>query len=461
MIDAHPPNDMESERCLIGCGLVQNSSLDEIVQHVQAKHFYAIAHRKMFEAIRALIEAGQPADAVTVRAELERRGDLDAVGGVSYIVKVLETVPHAAHAEYYARLVRSKADQRELLEVAHRISVAIQEGAEPQEIVAEVESSLYGIVSGDSPRQDTHIAGALEAAFEEIFKRMGSDGSAVGLSTGFSGLDDLIRGLQKSRLYVLAARPGMGKTALALNILLSVAIRLFQDWEHRHREDQSGSSRPDSGVLFVSMEMPRSEIAERLLSLKGRVDGRRIAKGELNEVEQFAFMEGADVLRALPVYVDDTPGMTITKLEAICRREARKNGIKLIVVDHLGLIEPENRKNFQQEAHTAMVSRRLKVLANSLEIPVLALCQLNRDVERREDKRPRLADLRSSGAIEQDADTVMFLHRPEVYEPGIRPGEADLAVLKNRGGELGVAELIWRPQFMEFSDKSPIQEPAL
>lgn len=461
LFDKVPPQDLEAERCVLGSILIQNEAIDEVVGHVQGRHFYADAHRKMFEAIHGMYEGGiRGIDAVTLRDELEKRGDIDAVGGVPYILKVLETVPHAAHAEYYAKIVRNKFLQRTLIDACtDSLREAYHGNDEIEEILSRAEQRVFGIVEQESSVNKIAIGDILEDTFAKIFERMDKEGSISGIPSGFNNLDDMLSGFQPSELLVLAARPAMGKTALVCNFALAISRHGHHVWSQARDAGKPVPPKPGGGVLLFSLEQSKTELAERLLCIHARLNGHKLRQGTLDEVEQHTLMEGSNELRQFPIFIDDQAGQTMTRISAISRRLKRASDIGIVIIDYLQLIEAED-KNLPREQQISSITRRLKFLAKELHIPVMALGQLNRGVEQREDKRPRLADLRESGAIEQDADIVMFLHRPDAYEPDDRPNEADLIVAKNRHGPIGTAELIWKKNELRFADKSPVDEPG-
>jgi replicative DNA helicase len=438
LFDKVPPQDLEAERSVLGSVLAMNEALDDVLQHVQAHHFYADAHREIFQAVHDMYEAGvRGIDAVTLGHELEKRGVMADVGGTGYLIKVLETVPHAAHAEYYAKIVREKWLQRSLITACTESLRDAYHGREDiEDILASAEKRIYGIAEEQSGMDKMGIGDILNAAFDRIFHRMDQEGTISGIATGFHGLDEVTSGFQSSELLILAARPSMGKTALVCNFALSVA----------------GAG---NGVLVFSLEQSKLELAERLLCIHSKIDAHKLRQGSLDEMEQHVLMEGASALRGFNLFIDDTSGRTMSQIAAIARRIKRRSGLHLVIIDYLQLVEPED-KNAPREQQISSITRRLKFLAKDLDLPVVALAQLNRAVEQREDKRPRLADLRESGAIEQDADIVMFLHRPEAYDPEDRPGEADLIVAKNRHGPIGTVDLVWLKTMMRFGDRAPI-----
>jgi replicative DNA helicase len=395
----------------------------------------------MFRTIHEMYETGTRAiDVVTLAHELQKRGDLDAIGGVPYLNQVMESVPHAAHAEYYARIVRDKWLQRTLIEACTESLREAHHGQDDvEQILSRAEQRIFGIVENQSTLEKIAIGDILEDTFARIFNRMDQEGTISGVPTGFHGLDDVTSGFQPTELLILAARPAMGKTALVCNFALAIS-------KARHP------------VLLFSLEQSKLELAERLLCIHAKLSGHRLRQGDLDEYEQQTLTDAAEELRQFPVFIDDAPGRTMTQIAAIARRLKRRHGLGIIIIDYLQLIEPED-KNVNREQQISSITRRLKFLAKDLSVPVIALAQLNRGVEQREDKRPRLADLRESGSIEQDADIVMFLHRPEAYDPQDRPGEADLIIAKNRHGPIGNVELVWLKEMLKFGDKSKLPEP--
>jgi replicative DNA helicase len=439
-----PPQDLDAERSVLGSVLLSNDAIDEVLQHIHADHFYADPHRRMFRAIQDMHEAGvRGIDPVTLGHELQRRGELADVGGAPYIVQVLETVPHAAHAQYYARIVRDKWLQRTLIEACtDTLRDAYHGQDDVDDLVAKAERRIFDIAERQHDVDKMALRDILEDTFERIFHRMDQEGTISGLHTGFTGLDEVTSGFQPSELLILAARPSMGKTALVCNFALAVA----------------GAGK---GVLIFSLEQSNLELAERFLAIHGKVNGHKLRQGDLDEVEQHSLMEASNELRDYPLFIDDTAGRTVAQIAAVSRRLKRRHNIGVIIIDYLQLIESEesSNRNINREQQISTITRRLKFLAKDLSVPVMALAQLNRGVEQREDKRPRLADLRESGAIEQDADIVMFLHRPEAYDPEDRPGEADLIVAKNRNGPIGTVPLVWLREMLKFGDRSPLEVP--
>lgn len=436
-----PPQDLDAEKSVLGSLLFSSEAFDEVIQHIQSRCFYTDAHRKIFQCIHDMYEKGGRAlDVVTLAHELQKRGDFEDIGGAAYLNDIMGSVPHAAHAEYYAKIVRDKWLQRSLIEACtDSLREAYYGNEDVEDILAKAEKRVFGIVEQQENIDKIEIAAILDATFQRIFERMDQEGSVSGLHTGFNGLDDYTSGFQPSELIVLAARPSMGKTALVCNFAMSVA-------------------KAGRGVLIFSLEQSKLELAERLLCIEARISGHKLRQGELDEFEQSMLMEASNEMRQHHIFIDDQAGRTMSQIAAIARRLKRRATLDIVVIDYLQLIETED-KNMPREQQISSITRRLKFLAKDLDIPVIALAQLNRGVEQREDKRPRLSDLRESGAIEQDADIVMFLHRPEAYDPEDRPGEADLIIAKNRHGPIGTVELTWLREMLKFGDKSPMTLP--
>lgn len=440
--DRLPPQNLEAERGVLGSVLLMNEVLDEVVEVLAADHFYTDGHRKIFSAIRRLYDNGtQAIDPLTLAEELDRHSQLDDIGGASYLEQVLESVPHAAHARYYAGIVREKWVQRQLIFACNEILSECYDGSnDPDDVLSAAEQRIFRILDDQGEPRKIEIKDILLDAFDRINERMENDEVISGIPTGFPDLDQRLNGLQPSELVVLAARPSMGKTALVCNLAEGVAMEGGQ------------------GVLLFSLEQSNLELAERLLCIRSQVNSHRLRSGTLDDDERKLLVHASAELSEAPLFLDDQPGRTIAQITAVARRLQRRNGVRVVIIDYLQLIEPED-KSSPREQQIALITRRLKALAKELSVPVIALAQLNRGVEHREDKRPRLSDLRESGAIEQDADVVMFLHRPEHYNPEDRPGEADVIIAKNRNGPTDSVTLTWIKESMRFTNFSSLDEP--
>ena len=442
LFDKLPPQDLDAERGLLGSILLVNDVLDEVADVIQSSHFYLDAHQKIYTGIWRLRENGvNGIDPVTLSNELEKRGELEDIGGDPYLMQIMDSVPHAAHVKYYAGIVRDKYIQRSLIYACTEIlRDSYENSKDTPEILAEAEHRIFQILEQQENTDRLELREILLKTFDRINERLEREGQISGTTTGFADLDAKTNGLHPAELVILAARPSMGKTAFVINIAEAVA------------------SRGGKGVVIFSLEQSKLELAERLLCIRARLDGHKLRKGDLDESDRERLMQASHELSELPLFIDDQPGRTMAQIGAISRRLHRRNHVGLVIIDYLQLIEPEDKKA-PREQQIAQIARRLKFLSKELDVPVIALAQLNRGVELREDKRPRLADLRESGAIEQDADLVMFLHRPDAYNPEDQPGLAEVIIAKHRSGPTGIVPLTWVRESMKFVDYSNIAEP--
>ncbi|MFK7817651.1 MAG: replicative DNA helicase [Planctomycetaceae bacterium] len=437
-----PPQNLDAERGVLGSVLLMNEAIDEIGDYLRPEHFYNDAHQRMYGAIRDLYEKGiRGIDSVTLLEELNVRDELETVGGIPYITQVLSSVPHAAHARYYADIVRDKFVQRSLIYACTEILQDAYEATDDTDALLNLaEQKVFRILEEQETNTSIEMKDILIAAFDRINDRLLNDKEVTGLSTGFTDLDHTTTGFQPAELIILAARPSMGKTALVCNIAEGVCRN------------------ENKGVLLFSLEQSRLELAERFLCISAKINGHNLRAGNLSHEERDRMMAASTDLSSLPMYIDDQPGKTVPQMGALARRIHRKSPLGLIIIDYLQLIEPED-KGVPREQQIAQITRRIKFLCKELDVPTIALAQLNRGVELREDKRPKLADLRESGAIEQDADLVMFLHRPDAYDPEDRPGEAEVVIAKHRSGPTGIVNLTWRKEFMRFENYTSAANP--
>jgi len=418
---------LEAERAVLGAVLLDKSALAVVLDELSSSDFDATAHRRILDSIIALQDRGQPPDVVLLADELRSRGDLEKVGGPAYLAELMDSSPSAANVAYHARIVKEKAIARGVVEAARRIIEKAHNlnGDGTDALSAFAQREVLTATSAGAGPSGVEIRDLVKQAFRSIEERRERGDALPGLSTGFATLDASLGGLKKGLFYVFAGRPGMGKTALVLNISRIVA----------------GAG---GGVAFFSLEMPGAELSLRLLSSESGIDGHRLSRGLLGPEEWSRNVGAVNTLAKLPLKVDDTGGLPIDRLSARARRIKTESGLALVVVDYLQLVRPSQRWG-TREAEVAEVSRCLKALAKELSVPVLAAAQLNRKVEDRADKRPTLADLRESGAIEQDADVIAFL-----YE-----GEDDLMNLdisKHRQGPTGGVSLLFdrkRTKFLE------------
>jgi len=447
-LDRLPPHNLDAEKGVLGSILLDPNLADDVALLLRPEDFYAEANQRLYANILAMHDEGGRIDATLLLERLRSSGDLEAVGGAAYLAEVAHAVPYAAHAVYYAEIVRAKATVRELIHASTTIlRDAYEPTIDPRELVSRAEEQIFAVHDRRSTDQITSIQDLLVEAFQKIDARL-ENGEGVGVPTGFQDLDNLTGGLHDSEFVVLAARPSMGKTALAMNIAEYVAIEA------------------NVPTLFVSLEMARLELGQRMLCSQGRIDASKFRSGFLSGEDRKKLVEASARLGKAPFFVDDTPARTCTEIAACARRLKRKSNLGLIVIDYLQLIQPDDPRDPRQE-QVAKMARRLKALARELRIPVLCLAQLNRQTEQgKEGHRPKLSHLRESGAIEQDADVVMFIHREEYYhtreeamEKGIC-GQADVIVAKQRNGPTGDVKLAWFDKFTRFENlaQQPYEE---
>jgi replicative DNA helicase len=435
LTDRLPPQSREAERSVLGSLLRDNQVIGDVVLILRLEHFYRDAHQKIYQAIVSLYDRGHPADLVTLAEELNQNKQIEEVGGYPYLVELWETVATAANATYYAQIVRDRAMVRCLIHASTEILRDAYEQSQPgDELVADAERKILQVAQQGTIGQTHTLAEAIVDIYTRIDKRQTGEQKAFsGLATGYADLDELTAGLHNSELTIVAARPSVGKTSFALNLIRNIVTTEKEP------------------VFLVSLEQSRLELAERLLCCQARVDSHRMRKGTLSPEDIDRLIEAGGVLQKTRLYLDDAPGQNMLRIAANARRLKQREGIKLVVIDYLQLIEPDNRRDPRQE-QVAQTSRRLKTLAKELDLPVIALAQVNRSSEDRQDHRPRLSDLRESGSIEQDADNVILLHRPDRFEPGQHEGIIELLIAKQRSGPTGEITLAYLKQFMRYED---------
>lgn len=429
-----PPHSAEAEESVLGAVLLSADAANIALEKLHPEDFYIPAHQSIFEAITSLFDGNQPIDAVTVSEALRRIDALDRSGGPAYLAQLLDAVPTASNIEHYAGIVEEHALRRRLQRVGGDVTqLATRMDDDIANVLDRAEQAVFAVSErrvGDGLAPiDPLLGPAIERA--EELNRRGSE--VTGLPTGFRDLDRKLAGLHPSNLLIVAARPGMGKSTLALNIAQNAAVN-------------------DMPVAIFTLEMSREEVVSRMLCASGRIDSQRLRSGQLGESDFTKLSNAASILYKKPIYVDDSPGLTVTEIRAKCRRMKRRPGLSLVVVDYLQLMQGSGQENRQQEI--AAISRSLKNLARELDVPIMALSQLNRSMEQREDKRPRLSDLRESGSLEQDADVVMFIYRHEYYHPEAQEtrGIAEIAIAKHRQGATGRIDMTFLPEFTLFSD---------
>ena len=432
ILDRTPPRDLEAEKAVLGGILLLPAACDDAALIVRPDDFHSESNGQIFKHILAIHDDGRKVDEVLLVDRLKASGQLESVGGVAYLMELAQAVPTSAHVKHYAGIVRDKAILRSLIHAStDTLQAAYDVTAEPRDVLSHAEQSIFAIA--ESGNTDSLISAA--DAVTEVLANLSKTDKRDGIPTGFPDIDRICGGLQSGCMTILAARPSMGKTALAMNIAENVSI------------DQK------VGVLFVSLEMERAELIKRLLSSRTRIDNDKIKNRQIEKSDWKLLAAAQRVISESCLYIDDAHSRTITEIAATARRLKRKHGLSLIVVDYIQLIEPDNPKDPRQE-QVAKIARRLKGLARELSIPVLCLAQLNRQLEATSDKRPQLSHLRESGAIEQDADVVMFVHRPNYFDQAAEPSEAHLLIRKNRNGRTGEVGLVWFPEFTRFANRA-------
>jgi len=428
-----PPQNLEAERAVLGSLLLVNEHINQVVDSLSVEEFYSRGHQVVYRAILDLYNRGEAVDFLTLRDELRRKDQLEAAGGIAYLSALTDVVPAVANVQHYTRIVRETAALRSLIQASTDIlSSAYGEAERADQLLDEAESRIFEIAERRLTSDLIPLKDVVKRAMEHIESIHERGSRITGLATGFYELDELTAGLQPAEFIVLAARPAIGKTTFALNVAERVAVT---------------DGKP---VALFSLEMSTQQLAQNLLCLHRRLDAQRLRKGMLSNEERSELRLAAEVLYQAPVFLNDSPSLSVLGLRAKARRLKRQHDIQLVVVDYLQLMEPPPAESRQQQV--AEISRALKGLARELHIPVIGVSQLNRAPEAREDHRPRLADLRESGAIEQDADVVLLLHRDDAYDPSKNPGVAEIEIAKQRNGPTGIVRLTFRRECLRFEN---------
>ena len=440
ILDRQPPFDLDAESGVIGSAILNCGTLDDVSLVLEPGDFYDDAHKTLYQVVLGLHEKSGRVDLTLLTAALKKSGDWEKIGGSAFVARVAQSVPNAAHATYYARIVKEHAILRDLINFsAETLRDCYEAQCDPEAILEAHERRMSRLSDRTVKFDPITSQELLMRSLSEIDSRMtGHTGS--GVTTGFSDLDTMIGGMGPGSLNILAGRPAMGKTAMALGIAEYAAL------EKKHP------------TLLVSLEMSGLEVGDRLLSSSAQVSLHRMRNGTLSQEDRGRLVETASELSMAPLYTVDQATLTVRQIGALARQLARKNSLKFIVIDYLQLIEPENSREPRQE-QVAGISRKLKGLARELSVPVLCLAQLNRQAENTSDHRPRLSHLRESGGIENDADLVLFVHREEYYLAGEAKekvaGQAQVIIAKQRNGPVGEVDLVWRKEYAKFVEKAP------
>ena len=436
-INKIPPSSLESEQCIIGSILLEGEAIINVMDILTSEDFYSGSHRVIYDSMKELYDERTPIDIVTVSEKLKSKGYLDDVGGVNYLTSTTTMVPTTSNVKTYAEIVKQKAVLRNLIKVSNDIiDLGYSQEEDIDEILNQAEKKIFDI-SQDRVTSDFKPIDKVLTDVYSLIEEVYSSGSDItGLNTGFTDLNKKLGGLQKSDLILIAARPGMGKTAFALNLVANTAIK------------------SKASVAVFSLEMSKEQLAQRLISAQSNVPLSNITKGRIADDEWKKVMDAMKILSSSKIYIDDTPGIKVSEIRSKCRKLKLEKGLDMVMIDYLQLMEADG-KNESRQQEVSKISRSLKILAKEMNCPVVALSQLSRNTESGKDHMPKLSDLRDSGAIEQDADIVMFIYRDEYYNQmdTEKKNIADIRIAKNRHGETCDIELVWIGEIQKFMDR--------
>jgi len=430
-----PPHNLEAEQAVLGCMLLDQDVIPIVTEIIKSEDFYREDHREIYEAILDIAEAAEPVDIITVSEQLQLRGTLEKIGGLDYLARISNEVPTTANARHYAKIVEEKSLLRKLIKAAADIANSSYDATEEAAFVLDkAEKSIFDILEKRNTQGFTHIKDVLLETFNKLEELYNTKGYITGIPTGFTDLDYKTAGLQNSDLILIAARPGMGKTAMALNIAQHAAVRCHIP------------------VAIFNLEMSKDQLVNRMLCSEVMVDSHKMRTGKLEDDDWNKIAQALAPLSEAPIYIDDTPGLSVMDIRAKCRRLKLEKNLGLVVIDYLQLMQGRGRAESRQQ-EVSEISRSLKILAKELNVPVVTMSQLSRGPESRSDHRPMLSDLRESGAIEQDADIVMFLYRDDYYNPDTeKKNIAEVIIAKHRNGSTGTVELRWFGEFTKFAN---------
>ncbi|WP_099203660.1 replicative DNA helicase [Miniphocaeibacter massiliensis] len=428
------PNDISAEMSVLGSMILDKNAIDVATGILKYEDFYTNKNAEVYKSIVNLTDKGEAIDFVTISEELKKEGKLDFVGGMQYLMELTEFVPGPTNIESYSKIVKEKATLRNLIRISDEIMSRSYANSPAEEVLEFAESSIYSISQSKNKGDLEKISSILEETLDQINQMSLNEGGLTGITTGLVDLNKQISGFQKSDLVLLAARPSMGKTTLALNMALSAAL------DHKN-------------IAVFSLEMSKLQLSQRFLSSLSLINLQDIISGNIAEGDFEMLGNAIRILEETPIYVDDTSSISLTELRSKCRRLSSKEGLDLVLIDYIQLMTAGTGRNENRQQEISTISRGLKGLAKELNCPVVALSQLSRAVESRTDKRPMLSDLRESGAIEQDADIVMMIYRDDYYNPeSEKPNIADLIIAKHRNGPTGTVELYFNKQYSKFTD---------
>lgn len=430
------PNDTIAEQAILGAMLVNTDAVNAAVEVLKPEDFYREDNREIFATMLEIYSLGKHIDLITVKEELKLRGTFEKVGDEIYLATLIDNVPAISNAESYVKIVEEKSILRKLIKVANDIlKVGYAQTESVDTIMEMAEKQVFDVIQNRNARGYSSMKEILVTAFDMIENMYQNKNKVSGIESGFIDLDNKISGLNPSDLIIIAARPAMGKSAFALNIATFVAMHM------------------KTPVMIFSLEMSKEQMVTRILSSESEIDSMKVRNANFDSEDWLKLGEASGKLADVPIYIDDTPGLSASELRAKCRKAKLEKDIGLVIIDYLQLMESKSRGNLSRQQEVSDISRSLKILAKELKIPVIALSQLSRATESRTDHRPMLSDLRESGAIEQDADIVMFLHREDYYDPETeKKNIAEVIVAKNRNGETGTVELAWLGKYTKFAN---------
>jgi len=439
-----PPQNLEAEESILSAVLIDNDTLLDVLEVLAPEDFYRSAHQKIFAAVTELFSRNEPVDLVTLSNILRTQNRLEEIGGATYLARLVDTVPLAVNAQHYAKIVHDKASLRRLIEKSNKIARRCFEDSDDVDNILDfAESSIFEISENKIKPSFYHIGKIIVGNIDALEERQGNKALVTGVATGFTKIDELTAGFQQSDLIILAGRPGMGKTALALNIAQHAAVDT------------------NVPVALFSLEMSKEQLSMRMLSSEAQIDSAKMRRGFISQNDWMKITDAAGVLAEAPIFIDDSPDITALEIRTKSRRLKMDQNIGMVIVDYIQLMKGSASAE-RRDLEISEISRSLKALAKELSIPVVALSQLNRELEKRSDKRPQLSDLRESGALEQDADVVAFIYRDELYnkdENNPKKGTAEVIIAKQRNGPTGFAPLKFWDAYTRFGDLSPQDYP--
>ena len=437
-----PPHDIEAEQAILGCMLIDQDATSDAIEVLKPEDFYRDDHKYIYEAMLNLYTKGEPIDIITVKDELTSMQKFEAVGGIEYLATLPDRAPLVANSDKYIKIVEEKSILRKLIKTATEIEgLGYAQNEEVDNVIDQAEKKIFDIMQNKNQKGYTPIKDVLVETFAELEKLYNQKQPVTGIATGFTDLDNRTAGLHNSDLILIAARPAMGKSAFALNIATNAAIN------------------EKVPVAIFNLEMSKTQLVNRMLCSEAMVDSNKVRTGKIDEEDWIKLATALGPLSEAPIYIDDTPGISISEIRAKCRKLKLEKNIGLVVIDYLQLIQGSGKKNSSREQEISEISRSLKIIAKELDVPVIALSQLSRESEKRQDHKPMISDLRESGAIEQDADLVMFIYRDDYYnQDSEKKNIAEIILAKHRAGATGTIELLWMGSYTKFANLDKYRE---